>query len=68
MYAEARDSFLKSAELGRDSADMYYKLGNISMKENNPAKAAEFWKKSLQLNPSNEIIKKNLKLLTGESL
>jgi len=38
------------------------------MKENDPKKAKEFWEKSLKINPENQIIIKNLKLLSENNV
>ncbi|HPI04329.1 MAG TPA: tetratricopeptide repeat protein [Candidatus Goldiibacteriota bacterium] len=44
---------------------MYYKMGNMALKESKPEDAKKYWRRSLELSPDNEIVKKNLKLLGG---
>ncbi|MFW6210687.1 MAG: tetratricopeptide repeat protein, partial [bacterium] len=64
-YSEAKTYFEKCISKGRENGDIYYKLGNIAMKESKPQEAVKYWKRSVELNPENEIVKKNLKLLEG---
>jgi tetratricopeptide (TPR) repeat protein len=65
MYREAKDYFNKAIERGRENGDIYYKMGNMALKESKPEDAKKYWRRSLELSPDNEIVKKNLKLLGG---
>jgi tetratricopeptide (TPR) repeat protein len=40
--------------------DVYFKLGNIRYRRQEPAEAVRFWERALELDPSNAIVRTNL--------
>jgi Flp pilus assembly protein TadD len=45
--------------------DAQAKLGNIYMKKGDKEKAVTHWEKALELDPTNDILRNNLKIVRG---
>jgi tetratricopeptide (TPR) repeat protein len=43
--------------------DIYLKLGNIAYKEGNRDGALKLWRRALEMNPENEVVRTNLELV-----
>jgi len=61
-YQRAAGLYKKIVELGYESADLYYNLGNAYYKQNVVSRAILNYEKALELDPNNEDIKYNLQL------
>ena len=64
-FDEARTAYQRAEKLAKnnnDKAAALYNIGNTYMKDNNPVKAAEFFKQSLKNDPYNEQIRKNYEI------
>jgi tetratricopeptide (TPR) repeat protein len=61
----ALDYILKAMKAGDASAEVYEHLGYIYLKLEKKEEAYNAWKKSLELNPDNDIIKEKMKILTN---
>ncbi len=61
QYDEAWEAYHRALKLKPDLGDdVYFKLGNIAYKQLDRARAAEFWGKTLELNPRHELARTNL--------
>lgn len=56
----------KAIDLDPEFAEAYFRLGRCYLRERNSAKAEEFFKKTLELDPSHEGAKNELQALQGE--
>ncbi|MSR23420.1 MAG: tetratricopeptide repeat protein [Gemmatimonadetes bacterium] len=45
--------------------DVYLKLGNLVYKDGDRDWALELWRKALELNPGNEVVRTNLELMSS---
>ncbi len=64
-YEDAKVEFEKAKSLSKnneDKAAALYNLGNTYMQTNNAAKAADYYKQSLKLNPYSEPTRKNFEI------
>ncbi len=59
-YDEAIDNYLKIKELGYESAELYYNIGNAYFKNKKIAYSILFYEKAKILDPNNEKINHNL--------
>lgn len=64
-YKEARKYQEKAIEIyereeGHASAEMFEHFGDILFMDKEPVKALEYWKKALEIDPDNEILKKKV--------
>ena len=66
LYASARKYYEMIANVGIGDANLFLKLGNIYFREGNKTKAIEAWQKSLGFDPSNEIARRNLEMITQQ--
>ena len=61
---EAQQAYLRAAKLApRLGDDLYFKLGNLALKQLRKDEAAGYWKETLALNPSHDMAKRNLETL-----
>ena len=54
-YEQARKRIDRALNVGIRNAKMLYHAGAIAAKLDNPAKAKDFWRKSIDLNPTSEV-------------
>ncbi|MGH7457901.1 MAG: DUF4388 domain-containing protein [Longimicrobiaceae bacterium] len=65
-YESAAESLKRAAELRPPSGDeVYVKLGNIHYKRMEREEAMRFWRKALEINPANRIVRTNLELVAS---
>jgi tetratricopeptide (TPR) repeat protein len=63
-HEDALLSFARVTEIAPDlSDDVYLKIGNIQYKRRNIDDAVRNWKKALEMNPKNEIVRANLEIV-----
>lgn len=62
QYSEAAQNYLKILNLGFESPEVYYNLGNSYFKQNDFPSAIYYYEKAHKLDPSDEDISFNLKL------
>ncbi len=61
-YKTAKEFIDKTLELESEpSVDLYHHAGDIYFMSGDPVKALEFWKKALELEPDNELLKRKVK-------
>jgi tetratricopeptide (TPR) repeat protein len=61
---EAHEAYQRAIKLApRLGDDVYFKLGNLALRENKTPAAVAFWKESLALNPAHELVRANLAAL-----
>lgn len=64
-YDKAKDAIEKAIENDDNpSAELYEHAGDIYFMNREPAKALEMWKKALEIEPDNELLKKKVKYKT----
>lgn len=64
VYEEAATAYERAVELAPAMGDdMYFKLGNIHYKRMRRQQAVELWRKALELNPENGVVRTNLELV-----
>ena len=62
--ADAQEAYLQAVKLApRLGDDVYFKLGNIAMKERRQQEAGEYWREALALNQGHQLAKANLATL-----
>lgn len=66
LYPAAQKSFEMITSAGLGDAEIFLKLGNIYYKMGQKPKALEQWKKTLKIDPENEIAKRNVEMLSEE--
>tara|TARA_R110002051_G_scaffold82832_1_gene147292 strand:+ start:7403 stop:8161 length:759 start_codon:yes stop_codon:yes gene_type:complete len=59
-YDEAAKNYLKILENGKESAELYFNLGNVYYKQNQIAPSIYYYEKALLLKPNDQEIKNNL--------
>ena len=60
-YDEALESYQRAVKASPSlGGDVYFKLGNIRYRRQEPADAVRFWERALELDPSNAIVRTNL--------
>jgi tetratricopeptide (TPR) repeat protein len=62
LYPEAQKTFEMVANAGLGNAEMFLKLGNLYYKLGEKQKAVEQWRKTLTLEPGNEIAMRNIEM------
>lgn len=62
ILGAAKELYEKIPDENRDW-QILFKLGNISLRQGNSGSAMDFWQRAQQLNPSEEIIARNIKVL-----
>jgi tetratricopeptide (TPR) repeat protein len=66
--AGSRNHYQQAVELdSRLGDDVYLKLGNIAYKDKDRERALLLWRRALELNPENEVVRTNLELLSTAS-
>jgi tetratricopeptide (TPR) repeat protein len=60
QYDQAEQQYYRVLELGYESGDLYYNLGNVCYKQEKLADAILYYEKALLLKPGDEDIKQNL--------
>jgi tetratricopeptide (TPR) repeat protein len=63
-YDDASESYGRALQL--DPAlgdDVYFRLGNIHYKKMERAEAVRLWRRALELNPQNTVVRTNLELV-----
>ena len=63
FYQQAIDCYLKVTKSGYEAAELYYNLGNAYFKLNDYSSAILYFEKARKLNPSDEDINYNLKVV-----
>ncbi|MCB2196182.1 MAG: tetratricopeptide repeat protein [Bacteroidetes bacterium] len=61
-YQEATETYQKIIDLGYESSELYYNLGNAYYKQNVISRAILNYEKALELDPNDEDIKYNIEL------
>jgi tetratricopeptide (TPR) repeat protein len=68
LYDKAAEAYKRAlradANLGDD---VYAKLGNVYYKGRDREKAVEMWRRALQINPANEVVRTNLEFVEGDA-
>jgi tetratricopeptide (TPR) repeat protein len=63
-YEEAAEAFGHALRLAPELGDdTYFKLGNIHYKRMNREEAVRLWKRALEINPANHVVRTNLELV-----
>jgi tetratricopeptide (TPR) repeat protein len=63
-YDEASEAYQRAVSLSpRLGYDVYFRMGNIQYKRMERTRAVELWRKSLELNPQNSVVRTNLELV-----
>lgn len=61
---DARQAYLRAVKLApRLGDDVYFKLGNLAIRNRDRQQAAGYWREALALNPSHELARTNLETL-----
>ena len=63
ILGAARELFEKIADEFNDW-QIFFKLGNIHLRQGDTDKALEYWYKARELNPSEQLIARNIEVLT----
>jgi len=66
LFGAAREEYERVPEPKRDFG-VYYRLGNIYLKQGDKSKALVLWEKAYQLNPQDTVLIKNLEILRSAS-
>jgi tetratricopeptide (TPR) repeat protein len=67
-HAEALQHYLRASELDPELGDdVFAKIGNLLYKARRLDEAVQYWRKSLQLNPDNAIVRNNLEIVAHAS-
>jgi tetratricopeptide (TPR) repeat protein len=63
-YDEAAECYRKAVQMAPDLGDdVYFRLGNIHYKRMDRAEAVNLWRRALELNPNNSVVRTNLELV-----
>ncbi|MBI5805202.1 tetratricopeptide repeat protein [candidate division TA06 bacterium] len=62
LWAQAVEVLSRVAGMGLADVQQLYKLGNLCLKQGQKDNAVKWWKKALELDPSNQMIRRNLDL------
>jgi len=63
-YEEAAEAYGRALKLAPELGDdTYFKLGNIHYKRMDRGEAVRLWKRALELNPANTVVRTNLELV-----
>jgi tetratricopeptide (TPR) repeat protein len=63
-YEEAAECYRRAIQLRADLGDdVYFRLGNIHYKRMERPEAVRLWKRALELNPGNAVVRTNLELV-----
>jgi tetratricopeptide (TPR) repeat protein len=63
-YDEAADGYRRAIQLRPELGDdVYFRLGNIHYKRMERAEAVRLWKRALEINPQNGVVRTNLELV-----
>lgn len=62
MYGKAVEILTRMADLEQADPTQLYKLGNLCLKQGQKELAVKWWRKALELDPENQMIKRNLDL------
>ncbi|HET7460259.1 MAG TPA: DUF4388 domain-containing protein [Longimicrobium sp.] len=63
-YDEAADSYRRAIALKGDLGDdVYFRLGNIHYKRMERPEAVKLWRRALEINPQNAVVRTNLELV-----
>lgn len=63
-YDEAADCYRRALQLRDDLGDdVYFRLGNVHYKRMERPEAVRLWKRALELNPQNNVVRTNLELV-----
>jgi len=67
-HDEARAAFERAiAERSDLGGDVYLKLGNIHLRQRRQDEAIAYWRRALELDPENSIVRRNLEAVEGTS-
>ena len=64
-HNKALSAYEKAIADGLETWELYFRIGNIFLKRGNKEGAISEWKKSLELNPNNDVLRRNLSLIGG---
>jgi len=62
-YKIAMDEYKKLSSLGVENWEIYFKMGNIVLKRGDVKEALRYYTMSLDLDPDNEVVKRNIEIL-----
>jgi tetratricopeptide (TPR) repeat protein len=63
-FGEAGDAYRVATQLAPGLGDdVYFKLGNIAYKSADRVEAVRLWRRALELNPANEVVRTNLEVV-----
>ena len=61
---DARQAFQRAIKIApRLGDDVYFKLGNLSIRDRDTQRAGAYWREALALNPAHELARANLETL-----
>jgi tetratricopeptide (TPR) repeat protein len=64
-HEEALNRYMRAAEVDPELGDdLFARIGNLLYKSRRPDEAVEHWRRSLELNPDNIIVRNNLQIAT----
>jgi tetratricopeptide (TPR) repeat protein len=64
VYDEAADSYRRAIQLRPELGDdVYFRLGNIHYKKMERPEAVRLWRRALEINPGNAVVRTNLELV-----
>jgi len=65
-YDDAAESYAQAVRLNpRLGDDVYFRMGNIHYKRMERQRAVELWRRALEINPQNSVVRTNLELVEG---
>jgi tetratricopeptide (TPR) repeat protein len=68
-YDEAYDAFARASRAAPTlGPDVHLKQGNIALRRRDTAAAADHWRRALELDPSNEIVRRNLETVSATAV
>ena len=62
LWPQAVEVLARVADMGLADVQQLYKLGNLCLKQGQKDTAVKWWKKALELDPTNQMIRRNLDL------
>jgi tetratricopeptide (TPR) repeat protein len=61
----ALNYYLRAAEIQPDNAEAYYNIGGIYLTRQDVARAKEYWRKTLEVNPQHQLAREWLQKIGG---
>lgn len=68
LYDKAAEAYKRALRADPNLGDdVYAKLGNVYYKGRDREKAVEMWRRALEINPANEVVRTNLEFVKGDA-